>query len=66
MNRESLSNFIKYETNSGNRMSIGTYNQLVAQPNKTPSQHSSRGSNEFNPRIILSNSLKNSMEPVSR
>lgn len=43
-----------------------TASALLAPPNKTPSQRSSRGSNEFNPRIILNNSLKNSMENSNR
>lgn len=60
-NRESVSNFLKYETCSGNgnRMSITpTTSALLAPPKK----RSSNGSNEFNPRIILNNSSKYSRD----
>ncbi len=63
-NRESVSNFYKFEIGSnGNRMSIPlstTEKALLANCGNPPSQRNSRGSNEFAPRIILSNSLKNS------
>lgn len=56
-----MSNFIKYETNSGNgnRMSATLTAAALLAP---PSKRSSNGSNEFNPRIILNNSLKNSRD----
>jgi hypothetical protein len=60
-NRETVSNFIKYENSSGNgnRMSITTNNAALFAP---PKKRSSNGSNEFNPRIILNNSFKNSRD----
>ncbi len=35
---------------------------VLMPPGNPPSQRNSRGSNEFNPRIIMSNSIKNSGE----